>query len=221
MGAITFGIPKELVLQLKDIFKVTNFIETGTFKGRTTLWASKNFQQVFTVEYSSSLYEAAVKQFAGNPNITCLFGSSPVKLPEILDQLSTPAIFWLDAHWCGGSTYGEGDECPLIDEITLILQKPQNHIIMIDDARLLLKPPSKIHASDQWPGLNEIISLLSTRPGYYTFTCEDVIVSIPIEGKQKLQPYFNRIHETEFPGGGIVKNLKFALRNIIRKWRQD
>lgn len=218
MGAITFGIPKELVLQLRNIFQVDVFIETGTFKGKTTAWAAKNFKKVFTVEYSSILYEAALKNLSKYQNIKCFFGSSPARLPEILSQLDAPAIFWLDAHWCGGSTYGAGDECPLLDEISLVIQKPENHIIIIDDARLFLKPPSKFHSGDQWPGLDEIVGLLSKRAGFYTFASEDVIVSIPIAGKEKLRSYFNKIHETEFPGGGIISNIRFAVRNIVRKW---
>ncbi len=218
MGAITFGIPKKLVLQLRNIFKIETFIETGTFKGDTTSWAADNFKHVFTVENSSVLYKAALKRFSKRQNIECYFGSSPAKLPEILIQLKSPSIFWLDAHWCGGSTYGAGDECPLIDEILLVVECAEKHVIIIDDARLFLKPPSELHAGDQWPGLDEIVGLFSKRPGFYTFVCEDVIISMPLAGKEKLQSYFNEIHRTEFPGGGIQSNLKFALRNIFNKW---
>jgi hypothetical protein len=219
MGAITFGIPKELVIELKNIFKINDFIETGTFKGGTTYWASKIFKNVFTVEYSSVLYKAAVLKLSNCRNVTCYFGNSPSQLPQIISQLNSPAIFWLDAHWCGGSTYGVDDECPLLEEISLIIEQNENHIIIIDDARLFLKPPSKLLSSDQWPGLNEILCLLLKRPDFYTFVSEDVIVSIPNWGKSNLKTYFNKIHETEFPGGGILSNLRFALRNILRKWR--
>jgi len=219
MGAITFGIPQELVLQLKKIFNIDTFIETGTFKGKTTTWASNHFRRVFTVEFSEPLYKDAVKNLAKYSNIKCLFGSSSERLPEILAQLDKPAIFWLDAHWCGGSTYGSNDECPLMDEMELIIEQKLDHIILIDDARLFLKPPSKYHSGDQWPGLDEIVGLMSQREGFYTFCSEDIIVSMPASGKAELQPYFNKIHETEFPGGGIVSNLKFAARNILRKWK--
>jgi hypothetical protein len=218
MGAITFGIPKELVLELRNIFLIDAFVETGTFKGETTIWAAKNFKNVFTVENSLILYEEAQKKLSKYPNIKCLFGSSPARLPEIINTLDKPAIFWLDAHWCGGSTYGAGDECPLLNEISLVIKNNESHIIIIDDARLFLKPPSKFHSGAQWPGIDEIIGLLSQRSGFYTFSSEDVIVSMPFGGKEKLQSYFNKIHETEFPGGGILRNLKFAARNIFRKW---
>ena len=138
---------------------------------------------------------------------------------KVISQLNSPSIFWLDAHWCGGSTYGVDDECPLLEEISLIIEHAENHIIIIDDARLFLKPPTKLLSSDQWPGLNEIVGLLLKRTNFYTFACEDVIVSIPLAGKDKLSTYFNKIHDTEFPGGGILSNLRFALRNILRKWK--
>jgi hypothetical protein len=218
MGAITFGIPKKLVLRLKDIFQIDVFVETGTFKGETTSWAAGNFGKVYTVEFSSVLYDTAFKRLSKYQNVKCYFGSSTKRLPEILSQLNETAIFWLDAHWCGGITYGAGEECPLLNEIALIIQQNENHIIIIDDARLFLKPPSRFHSGDQWPGMDEIIGLLSKRSGFYTFSSEDVIASMPIAGKEKLKIYFNKIHETEFPGGGIIKNLKFAARNIFRKW---
>jgi len=219
MGAVTFGIPKELVSQLKEIYKINTFIETGTYKGKTTSWAANNFKEVITIENSKVLFEDAVKNLSIYTNVKCLFGNSAEKLGEILNNKKEPAILWLDAHWCGGFTYGESDECPLMQEIEIVNNSPFEHIIIIDDARYFSKPPVQTHESSQWPGLNELIPALTIKKDYYCFISEDVIVAIPLKGKAKLQAYFNKIHRSEFPGGGIVKNMRFALRNIMNKWK--
>jgi hypothetical protein len=36
MGAVTFGIPKKLVILIKEYFSIEMFVETGTFRGKTS-----------------------------------------------------------------------------------------------------------------------------------------------------------------------------------------
>ena len=52
MGSVRFGVPRDLVLWLRDAFKfkVKVFVETGTNQAETAVWASANFERVFTVE---------------------------------------------------------------------------------------------------------------------------------------------------------------------------
>lgn len=218
MGAITFGIPKQLILTLRKVFSLSVFVETGTFKGESTIWAAKYFDKVYTIENSETLYNETGKKFTAYPNIEFVKGHSAEKLVDILSQLQLPALFWLDAHWCGSVTYGAEDECPLLNELKLIVNQPINHIIVIDDARYFLKPPPHTHALKQWPGITEIINTISEKQDYYTFVSEDVIGSIPLSEKEKLLDYFYMVHRNEFPGGGVIKNVKFALKNILHKW---
>jgi len=218
MGAVTFGIPKKLVTLIKEHFEIDSFIETGTYKGQTAIWAAGLFNKVYTIENSRELYGLLENTINNYKNIHQIFGNSASELDKIVAEIKNPAIFWLDAHWCGGSTYGALDPCPLLKEIMIIQQSELNHIIIIDDARLFLKPPPEPQDPDYWPGIKEISILLNKRDNYYTFVCEDVIVSMPVSGKSALISYFNKIHSTEFPRGGIISNLKFACRNIYNKW---
>jgi hypothetical protein len=218
MGAVTFGIPKRLVTLIKEHFAIDTFVETGTFKGQTASWAAGLFSEVYTIENSEELFGLLEKTLNNYKNIHKIFGNSASELEEIDAEIKNPAIFWLDAHWCGGNTYGAIDPCPLLKEIMIIQQSELNHIILIDDARLFLKPPPEPQDPDYWPGIKEITILLNKRDNYYTFVCEDVIVSMPVSGKSALKSYFNKIHLTEFPRGGIISNLNFACRNIYNKW---
>ena len=52
MGIVHMGPPKELILQLADRYKLRGFIETGTYKGNTAVWAASYFDDVITIEYS-------------------------------------------------------------------------------------------------------------------------------------------------------------------------
>jgi hypothetical protein len=217
MGAVTFGIPKKLVILIKEYFSIEVFVETGTFRGKTSRWAAGIFRDVITIENSRELFESAKETLANYKNIQQLFGSSPLQLNQVISEIKEPSLFWLDAHWCGGGTYGEDDPCPLLDEIRIVKQSGYDHILMIDDARFFLKPPPKPQDPDLWPGLSEILELLNKDEKYFTFISEDVIVSLPLSGKKALQSYFDDIHQNEYPGGGIISNILYAGRNIYRK----
>jgi hypothetical protein len=220
MGAVTFGIPKKLVRLIKEHFAVMIFVETGTFKGKTTIWAAGIFNEVYTIENSKELFDLTSKSLTEYSNIHPLFGNSASQLKNVISEINQPALFWLDAHWCGANTYGNDEPCPLLDEIRIIKQSSHNHIIMIDDARFFLKPPPRPQNSDLWPGLKEILDLLNMDKDYFTFVSEDVIVALPETGRKVLQLYFDEIHKNEFPGGGILSNILFASRNILRKWKK-
>lgn len=80
------------------------FVETGTLFGHTTLHASYWFDRVTTIELSSDLHAEAVKHLAHRPNILCLHGNSADVLPDVIEKLAGPTLFFLDAHWSGDSS---------------------------------------------------------------------------------------------------------------------
>jgi hypothetical protein len=98
-------------------------------------------------------------------------------------------MFWLDAHWSGGETYGENDECPLLEELAIINVSPYEHIILIDDARLFLSPPPAPHRIEQWPDITTVINCLNCVSNRYIIIIEDVIVAAPSKFKVILAQY--------------------------------
>src|ERR1700742_2327942 len=111
MGNIVFGVLKEMVLALAAEAGIKNFVETGTYQANTALWAASQFQQAYTIEAAKSLYDAAVSKFGASvPNLHFNFGDSRDCLAKIQQSLDGPALYWLDAHWSGGATFGQGDE---------------------------------------------------------------------------------------------------------------
>jgi hypothetical protein len=53
-----------------------------------------------------------------------------------MNELNEPAIFWLDGHYSGGFTAMGEKETPVYEELKIIFSNKQDHVILIDDARL-------------------------------------------------------------------------------------
>lgn len=204
------GVPKQLVLLLKKQFNIHSFVETGTFNGGTCTWAAEHFKNVITIENSKVIYERTSAKFKHLSNIEFLFGHSLEHLKNLVSKLNEPAIFWLDAHWSGGETYGVNDECPLIEELKIINSAKVNHIILIDDARLFVKPPPPPHKAEQWANVSQIITELNKVSGRYVFIADDVIGAVPNEALENITPYF--IDVTAFEQNLIPKQPSFVER---------
>jgi hypothetical protein len=199
MGELRWGIPKDLVLKLAKEFNVRKFIETGTYHGNTSLWASEYFDGVTTLEASQELHAIAEKNLATTPNVSLIFGSSKVLLTKAIAPAAGPALFWLDAHYSGGITFGSKDECPLVEELNQINESPIDHFILIDDARLFLSPPYLGHDTSQWPSIDIICSLLqSGKHKKYIAVFEDVIFAVPESAKTFLQKELQHLNTQKY-----------------------
>jgi len=195
MGIVRMGPPHELLLQLKDTYGLRDFIETGTYYGKTAVWAASHFDNVITVEYSREIYEEAIARHGKVKNINFMFGDSRAALKAIVPELTRLAIFWLDSHWSGGETYGKRDECPLIEEIDEINKSPDTHFMFIDDARLFTSPPPRPHQIEQWPSIDKIIEALNSVPHkYYIVIIEDVIIVGPEYAKELVASYCQELN---------------------------
>jgi hypothetical protein len=189
------GIPKEIVIALAKINNSTVFVETGTFHGETTKWASDYFEAAHTIERAESLYRMHRDELAGIRGVTPHLGDSRTILPKILNVIGARrAIFWLDGHWSGGETSGANDECPLLDELACLADRTDD-IILIDDARLFLSVPPSPHDPGHWPTILDISAVLvhsSRLPFVQVF--DDVIFIVPDkpELQQLLTDYSRR-----------------------------
>lgn len=195
MGIIRMGPPEELILLLKQHLNVSVFVETGTFKGGTATWAANHFKKVFTIENSKMYFEESMNNYKHLKNIEFLFGNSRAVLGSVVTKIHEPAIFWLDAHWCGMDSYGSNDQCPIIEEINLICSTGIKHCIFIDDARLFMSPPPLPNVIEQWPSIDKVIEALkSSNHKYYTVIFEDVIIAVPEYAKEPVACYCQEIN---------------------------
>lgn len=187
MGIVRLGIPDEIVSKLQASFGIQTFVETGTHLGASALWASDRFQRVVTIEASEEFYNSAKQRLETKTNISIVLGDCRACLPQIIANLSSPSLFWLDGHYSGGATFGEKDECPLLGEIAVLNASMEEHFILIDDARLFLAPPPLPHAPEQWPTIDVVCQKLQEGPKpRYVVVYEDVIYAVPLHAKNEL-----------------------------------
>jgi len=222
MGIVRMGPPEEVVLLMKDTFTISTFIETGTFEGGTAIWASKHFKNILTIENSKTLYDKVVDKNKHIKNIDFLFGNSSENLKQIVPKLDSTAIFWLDAHWCGGDSYGEKNQCPIIQELEILIKSGTPHCIFIDDARLFLSPPPLPNQIDQWPTIDHILNTLqSGNERYYIVIFEDVVIAVPIFAKVTLARYLQSLNtkwwqeQGELPRKTGIRLMKQGTRLFV------
>lgn len=180
MGIVNFGLPIDAAKQLAENFGLKTFVEGGTYRGDTAKTCSSIFERVITIEKSGTMFSIAKGNLKNFANVNILFGDTREFLSEILRE-NDNIMFWLDAHWSGGDTYGDFDQCPLIEELKIIFNSSKKSVILIDDARLFLSPPASPLIKEQWPSIREICDIVPEENSVYVF--DDVIYIIPQNDK--------------------------------------
>jgi hypothetical protein len=168
--AIPHLAKRRIVLDYANRHGCGIFVETGTYLGDMVSAAARMFAQVHSVELSEYYYRRACRRFAGIPNVSLHFGNSADVLPRVIENLSGPTLFWLDAHYSGGITARAGSDTPIVEELAAILGTPASgHVVLIDDARCF-------DGSAGYPTLREIESLIAAAaPGYVCEVATDII----------------------------------------------
>ncbi len=166
------GYKRDTLRQYARRYQLKTMVETGTFHGETGFAMKDIFARFVTIELSPDLHAAAVRRLSRFPNIECRLGDSSVVLPELLQTIEEPCLFWLDAHYSGFYTAKGELETPISAELGAVLRhKVRNHIVLIDDARCF-------DGTHDYPRLAELReSVLSLRPDM-AFTVEHDIIRI-------------------------------------------
>jgi len=222
MGIIQMGPPKALILALAKEHRLAEFIETGTYRGNTAQWAARHFDRVHTIENSRVIFEKTAVQLRTVANVDFRYGDSRIQLEAIVSDLKSSAVIWLDSHWCGGESYGENDQCPLLEEIAIINRVPTEHFVFIDDARLFLSPPPLPNTIDAWPTVSQIIQLLNQgRYQRYVVVVEDVIIAVPLSARLAVAQWCQQVNTTAWEEHGstcqkaAVPSIQGGAREIF------
>ena len=218
MGIVKFGLPFEQSEFLRKQMCLNTFVEGGAYKGNTASAMAKYFERVFTIEKSDSMYEIA-KNNIHESNITLLKGDTREHLGKIIGK-NDNILFWLDAHWSGGLTYGEKDECPLLEELAIIFSFEKNMVILIDDARLFLAPPPLPHNSEVWPTITDIVKI--TPDDWCIIEFEDVLYIYPIYIKKEFTSFFQEITTRKWKEAGnmvkgsVLESIKMFIKCFLK-----
>jgi hypothetical protein len=127
-------LKQKVVRGYGERFKLRTLVETGTYYGEMVSAMKRRFDHIYSIEFVPELAARAQRKFAPEPHITIVCGDSRTVIPEVLNLLTAPALFWLDAGYYGW-VGKQGDQQRLGSELEMILSHPFAHIILLDDAR--------------------------------------------------------------------------------------
>lgn len=140
---------------------IPTIIETGTHRGAGAEMWSKIFKKVYTIELSDDLYRYCCDSY-NLPNVSFLHGASTKVLPDVIKQINTPYVLFLDAHGSGGDTtfdYSVGRwGSPVLQELDCVKENKPTWIL-IDDL-------SDFDNIQTYPKRNEIINKVSQLGNY-------------------------------------------------------
>ena len=163
---------RETVKRYARKFGLDVLVETGTFQGDMIEASKSHFREIYSVELSQELHRAACRRFAGHGHVHLLQGDSAVVLRELLPELNSPPLIWLDGHYSGdGTARGESDT-PVVKELEAILEQKQiDPVVLIDDARLF-------DGTNDYPTLESVHEMILGTRGDWVFDVRDDIIRV-------------------------------------------
>lgn len=154
---------------------ISEFFETGTYLGDTLGYIAKSGVHCTSIELSEELYQLACKRFSGYRNVKLVLGDSGKKLPESLNKIDKPVLFWLDGHYSSGITASAEAHSPINTELEAILNHSvKKHVILIDDARCF-------DGSNGYPNLDDLLHYVRQDGNYSAQISTDIIRLTPLD----------------------------------------
>ncbi len=195
MGSVRFGIPLDLAEDIIEARGIRAAVETGTYKGESAALLRSLCPRVWTIELSPAQHAEAAASHAGISGLEFLQGNSAALLPELLEHIGEPVLFWLDGHVMPGDPDFGATECPVISEIAAVNESVHGRdaCILIDDAVLFhAAPPFGLHAAE-WPMITEVIDLLRAVGDRYVTVLDDVVIAGPPEIRAIVDQWWARV----------------------------
>lgn len=164
--------------------KTRQYIETGTYLGDGIGRVLDHYERIHSIELAEKYAISAAELFMPYSHVTVYHGNSKEVLPILLETIPEPVTVFLDGHFSGGET-AIGDElvdgistAPLLTEIEIIMSRPWDDIVIIDDTRMFgqrtwMNPGAKggkwPEYEYDWTAINEESIRAKLKPGYEIF----------------------------------------------------
>jgi hypothetical protein len=150
---------QRIVRELARAIEFDEVVETGTFRGATTLFFSSLLgRPVHSAELLQRYYGFAEVRCAADPNIRLTRGDSREFLRGLAPQIEDhTTLFYLDAHW-------EAD-VPRFEELEIVAGR-ERAVVMIDDFQV---PGDHGYGFAQYGGAPLNLEYLPELPGWSTF----------------------------------------------------
>jgi hypothetical protein len=161
---------QQVVREYGARFRLRTLVETGTFKGDMIQGVERHFTEIHSIELGRELFDEARDRFARLNHIHLYLGDSATMLPEVLKQLRSPALFWLDGHYSKGVTARGSKDTPVVEEVSAICRhNPVSHVVLIDDAR-------RFTGQGDYPSVDALRALVNEcSPGSILEVADDII----------------------------------------------
>ena len=163
-------LKQRIVKEYADRYSIRTFVETGTYLGDMVAATRGKFDKIVSIELDVTLWKTAKEKFASYEHISILQGDSSTILPSVVASISEPCLFWLDAHYSGGTTARGETETPIMKELHTVLDREgAGDVILVDDARLFV-------GKDDYPTVEQVRNLVAeTRPDMSLESKDDII----------------------------------------------
>jgi len=130
-------VKQRALLEYARQFGLRTLIETGTYYGEMVAALQSRFDRVDSVESLPELARAAAGKFKRFPHVRIFEGESQLVIPEILESLSAPALFWLDAGYYTWDGLHRNKQRLALELETILGGPIRGHVVLIDDASTL------------------------------------------------------------------------------------
>ncbi len=173
-GPAPHSVKQSNLRQIAETFGLKILVETGTFRGDMVQAMKANFAEIYSIELSDELYQAAAERFQLEKHIRIFHGDSGSILNQILPELKLPTLFWLDGHYSGNETARGQTDTPVLSEVEQIMVSQLPDVcLIIDDARYFGVHP-------EYPSFHQIEQLVHRyRPTMELTIVDDAIRVLP------------------------------------------
>ena len=163
-------IKEKLIRDFAKTKSINTLVETGTYKGEMIYSQLKNFKHIFSIELNDALFDNARTKFSKFNHVKIIHGDSAFKLKELLQDINTPCVFWLDGHYDYTPVTSKGIKVsPIFEELESIAQHKQQHAILIDDARLFTEESEYPSKQELYDRINQLFSNPTIRETHDVF----------------------------------------------------
>jgi hypothetical protein len=167
------AVKRDILRKFARIHNLRVLVETGTYRGDTVRALRGDFDTIFSIELDETLHADAVSRCTNQRNAILLKGDSAAVLPNVLDRLNGPALFWLDAHYSGGATATAAVKTPIGQELVAVLSHSvKGHVVLVDDHREF------VTGATDYPSIS-VIEDVAEAFGYEFAVAADVIRLTP------------------------------------------
>jgi len=167
------AIKRRTLQRYADRYGLRTLVETGTYKADTVRALRRSFARIYSIEVDPVLYHQAVRRCRRQRNAVLLLGDSADRLSEVVEAITEPSLFWLDAHYSGAETGMADVETPVMAELKVILGGAvHGHVILIDDYREF------VSGQADYPS-EHAVSDLARSMGYLVSQSDDILRLVP------------------------------------------